>query len=151
MASRASDPVLVSACLAGIDCTYEGRNNLNPVIKKMIEDSIAIPVCPEVLGGLGIPRENSEIIGGDGSDVLKGKAAVITISGKDVTRNFIKGAKAVLAIAKKYRIKKAILKPNSPACGLRRIYDGTFAKRLKNGSGVAASLLRKKGIKVYNA
>ena len=117
----------------------------------MVEDGLAIPVCPEVLGGLRIPRENSEITGGNGSDVLEGKARVITISGKDVTSNFIKGAKVVLAFAKKYRIKKAILKSNSPSCGLGKIYDGSFTSKLINGSGVTASLLRQKGIKVYNA
>lgn len=108
-----------------------------------------ITVCPEILGGLGIPRENSEIAGGDGTDVLTGDAAVITISGRDVTKNFVKGANAALSIAKKYRVRKAILKSKSPACGSGKIYDGTFCGRLKAGKGVLASLLIRNGIRVY--
>lgn len=151
MASRRKRSILVSACLAGIDCTYRGKNKLKPAIKKMVDDGIAIPVCPEVMGGLGIPRENSEIVGGDGMDVLKGRARVITISGKDVTKVYIKGAKAALSIARIYSAKKAILKSKSPACGVGRIYDGSFTKKLRKGSGVTASLFCQKGITVYNA
>ncbi|MFH0764280.1 MAG: DUF523 domain-containing protein [Candidatus Omnitrophota bacterium] len=151
MASRINKPILVSACLAGIDCTYRGRNKLVPSIKKMVDDGIAIPVCPEVMGGMGIPRENSEIVGGGGMDVLMKRARVITISGKDVTKIYIKGAKAVLAIAGIFGVRKAILKSKSPACGAGRIYDGSFTKKLKNGSGVTASLLCQKGVKVYSA
>jgi len=142
---------MVSACLAGIDCTYTGKNKLKPSIKKMVDDGIAIPVCPEAMGGMGIPRENSEIVGGDGSDVLKGRARVITISGRDVTKTYIRGARAALSIARIYGIKKAVLKSKSPACGAGRIYDGSFTKKLKKGSGVTASLLCQKGIKVYSA
>ena len=151
MASQINKPILISACLAGIDCTYKGKNKLKPSIKKMADNGIAIPVCPEVMGGLGIPRENSEIVGGNGMDVLKGRARVITISGKDVTEIYIKGAKAVLSIARKYSVRKAVLKSKSPACGVGRIYDGSFTKKLKNGSGVTASLLYQKGVKVYSA
>ena len=151
MASRINEPILISACLAGINCTYKGKNKLKPSIKKMVDDGIAIPVCPEVMGGLGIPRENSEIVDGDGMDVLKRRARVMTISGKDVTEIYIKAAKAVLAIARIYSVRKAILKSKSPACGAGRIYDGSFTKKLKNGSGVTASLLCQKGVKVYSA
>lgn len=121
-----------------------------PRIKKMVDDGIAIPVCPEVIGGLSTPRENSEIVGGDGMDVLNGRAHVMTISGKDVTKAYIKGAKKALAIARSCGVRSAILKSRSPACGAVRIYDGSFTKKLKAGSGVTASLLCQKGIKVYS-
>jgi len=140
---------LVSACLAGINCTYKGRNNLKVPIKAMVARKEAITVCPEVLGGLGIPRGNAEISGGDGKDVLRRKAKVRTISGRDVSRNFIRGARATLRIAKAYRIRKAILKSNSPSCGYGRIYNGNFSQVLKNGCGVTAALLHADKIKIY--
>lgn len=108
---------------------------------------MAIPICPEALGGLGIPRENSEIVGGSGKDILKKKARVLTLSGRDVTVNFVKGARKTKSLIKKYGIKKAILKSNSPSCGIGRIYDGTFRKILTEGSGVTAEILKLSGVK----
>ena len=107
----------------------------------------ALAICPEVFGGLPTPRENSEIVGGDGYDVLKKTARVLTASGKDVTENYVKGARIALRLAKKYDIRKAILKSMSPACGIGRIYDGTFRKVTKKGDGVLAALLSINGIK----
>lgn len=111
---------------------------------------IALPVCPEVMGGLGVPREMSEIANGDGRKVIDKSAQVVTISGRDVSRNYISGAKKVLRLAKQYRIKKAILKSNSPACGIGYIYDGTFRRCLKRGDGVLTALLKENNIKVYS-
>ena len=139
---------VVSACLAGFNCTYKGKNKLNAAVRRLVERGSAIPVCPEVLGGLPIPRENSEIVGGDGSDVLAGRAKVITASGKDVTRRYTEGSRTILSLAKRLGIKKAVLKANSPACGCGRIYDGSFRKALKKGNGVLASLLRRHGIQI---
>lgn len=113
----------------------------------MVDEGLAIPVCPEALGGLGIPRENSEIAGGSGKDVLSKKARVITISGRDVTANFIKGARIAKSLIKKHGIKKAILKSNSPSCGVGRIYNGTFGKMLIKGDGVTTALLKLSGVK----
>ncbi|MBN1526669.1 MAG: DUF523 domain-containing protein [Candidatus Omnitrophica bacterium] len=139
---------VVSACLAGLNCTYKGKNKLDPSVRLLVEWGGAIPVCPEVLGGLPIPRENSEISGGDGSDVLAGRAKVMTPSGRDVTRHYKEGSRAILSLAKRLGIKKAVLKANSPACGYGRIYDGSFKRALKKGDGVLAALLRRHGIKI---
>ena len=141
--------ILVSACLAGIDCTYKAKNNLDCSIRELVDEGVALPVCPEVMGGLGVPRENAEIAGGDGADVIKKKARVMTASGKDVSKIYIAGAKKVLAAAKRYSIKSAVLKSDSPACGKGMIYDGTFTRRLKKGNGVLAALLIGAGIKVF--
>lgn len=129
---------IVSACLAGIDCTYKGKNNLIAPIRQLVLSSRAIAVCPEVLGGLSIPRDNAEILDGK----------VITRSGKDITSNYIAGARIALRLAKRYHIKKAILKSNSPSCGYGRIYDGTFSDTLIKGDGIMAGLLGRHRIRV---
>ena len=140
--------ILVSGCLSGNNCFYNGLSKISDPIKKLVEEGHAVPACPELLGGLSMPRECSEIKGGTGLDVLKGKSRVITESGIDVTDNFIAGAKALLSIAKKHKAKKAILKSRSPACGLGQIHDGSFTGKIIKGDGVAASLLKINGIKI---
>lgn len=140
---------LVSACLAGINCTYSGKNKICKSIKLLVDNGDAVAVCPEVMGGLGVPREMAEIKGGTGRGVLRGKAAVVTLSGKDVSSQYLKGAAMALRTAKKYGIRKAILKTNSPACGLGHIHDGTFKHVLRRGDGVLAALFRSNKIKVY--
>ncbi len=140
---------LVSGCLLGIDCKYSGGNNrLDLLIDYLADKKVAI-VCPEQLGGLSTPRSPAEIQGGDGRDVLWGKARVISQEGKDVTENFIKGARETLKIARLWKIKKAIFKERSPSCGSREIYDGTFSGRVVAGCGVTTALLRENSIKVY--
>ena len=114
----------------------------------IVEEKKAVPVCPELLGGLPVPREQSEIKGGTGKDVLAGKCLVMTKSGKDVTSNFIAGARRVLSLAKKYNVEKAVLKSCSPACGCGQIYDGSFTGKLIEGDGVACALLKINGIQV---
>lgn len=129
---------LCSACLLGINCRYDGKIIPNNEVIRLAKREILIPVCPEQLGGLSTPREPSEQNGGK----------VITISGVNVTCNFIKGAEQVLLLAKIYGIKEAILKQESPSCGCGRIYDGTFSNRLIQGDGVTTILLKKNKIKV---
>lgn len=146
MDSRPSKEKLVSACLAGINCTFRGKNNLNNKIKKLVDGGTAMALCPEVFASLGVPRENIELLGGDGNDVLDGKARAMSLSGKDVTKYIIAGAHRVLDVAKRYGIREAILKSNSPTCGAGYIYDGTFSNILKKGDGVLAALLKKNGI-----
>jgi uncharacterized protein YbbK (DUF523 family) len=107
--------ILVSACLAGFDVKYNGSHNLNEKIKKWFEDKKVLPICPEVLGGLSIPREPAEIVGGVGEDVLDGQAKVITNTGIDVTEQFIKGAFETLKIALELDATMAILKERSPS------------------------------------
>jgi uncharacterized protein YbbK (DUF523 family) len=132
--------ILVSACLLGIKCRYDGKSKLNKKVLKLAKEKIFIPVCPEILGGLPTPRELAE---------QKGKR-VITKSGKDVTKHFKKGAKEVLKIVKILGIKKAILKQKSPSCGCGKIYDGTFSDKIIKGDGITTSLLKKHKIKVIS-
>ncbi|WP_129600550.1 DUF523 domain-containing protein [Anaerophilus nitritogenes] len=142
--------ILISACLAGIECRYDGGSNEHKEIKKLIEEKKAILVCPEQLGGLTTPRTPCEILGGDGEDVLLKRAKIIDKNGKDQTKGFVKGADETLKIAKLYGVTKAILKQRSPSCGCGMIYDGTFSGTKKTGDGVTATLLKKQGIVIWN-
>lgn len=134
---------IVSACLAGVCCRYDGSNKDNEYINKLIKEGIAIPLCPEQLGGLPTPREGCEC------KIIDGEMHVISTSGKDYTENFQKGATSVLEFAKKYNIKKAILQMNSPSCGVKT-YDGSFSHTLAPYSGITAKLLMDNGIKVIS-
>jgi len=140
---------VVSACLAGIDCTFSGGNKLNNKIILMVKSGVAVPVCPEVIGGSSIPRERCEIIAGSGSDVLCGHSVVRTVSGKDVTDKMVTGAERTLELVRSLGITRAILKSKSPSCGLGKIYDGSFKGRLRCGNGVTAELLLKNNIRVF--
>ncbi|GIM28696.1 hypothetical protein CPJCM30710_13620 [Clostridium polyendosporum] len=142
--------IIISACLCGINCKYNGGNNLRKDIKDLFDQGKAVLVCPENLGELPTPRSAREIVGGTGKDVLEGRARVISAEGKDSTKEFLEGAEKTLEIAKKVGAKVAILKAKSPSCGCGWIYDGTFSGKLIKGNGVTAELLSKKGIKVYN-
>lgn len=138
--------VLVSACLLGIECRYNGGHC--QVDDLHLEGAAAVPFCPEEAGGLPTPREPAEIVGGSGDDVLDGQARVVTKGGVDVTRMYIAGAQAALELCRCHRIKRAILKSRSPSCGAAAIYDGTFSGRLRPGAGVTGALLRRHGIRV---
>lgn len=140
--------ILVSACLAGIPCRYDGGSSPDPEIQRMVAEGLAVPICPEVAGGLSIPRTPAEIQGGDGRDVLEGKAKVINRDGVDVTEAFLRGAFKALALARKLGVIKAILKAHSPSCGVRFIHDGSFTGALREGMGITAALLWKEGIEL---
>ncbi|WP_077212362.1 DUF523 domain-containing protein [Bacillus dakarensis] len=134
--------ILVSSCLAGYEVRYNGTHSLNNKIKKLVEENKAVAICPELAGGFSTPREPAEIIGGDGDDVLDGKAKVVEKSGKDVTEFYIKGAYATLEKAITIKATTVILKENSPSCGSSMIYNGEF-KGIKNaGNGVTSALLK---------
>jgi uncharacterized protein YbbK (DUF523 family) len=139
---------LVSACLIGIDCNYRGENKLNHRIFEEFRKSKLYPVCPEVLGGLPIPRSPSEIKCGTGLDVINESTKVISKSGDDLTDSFVRGAYEVLRIAQTIGAKEAVLKSRGPSCGCGKIYDGTFSGKLIDGDGVTTALLKKFGIKV---
>lgn len=141
---------LVSACLLGETCRYDGRSKPNKEVILLSKKEELIPVCPELLGGLDAPRGPSEITGGDGNDVLEGRAKVMSKDGRDVSEFSIKGARAVLEVAQKEGITEAHLKSKSPSCGCGKIYDGTFSGKLKTGDGVTAALLKKNGIRVVS-
>lgn len=129
---------VVSACLAGINCRYDGKSKPCKKVIELVRKGKAIPVCPEQLGGLTTPRVPTE---------QKGNK-VITKKGKDFTKEFNKGARESLKIAKLYKCKEAILKSKSPSCGCGEIYDGTFTGKLIKGDGVFTRLLKKNKIKV---
>lgn len=131
--------IAVSSCLLGIPCKYNGQSNKNEEILKLQEKFELIPICPEVLGGLPIPRIPAEIIGTN----------VINQVGVDVTINYKLGAQKALQIIKDNNISIVILKSKSPSCGLGQVYDGTFTHTLIEGNGIAAELFIKNNIKVY--
>lgn len=135
---------LVSACLAGCNCKYNGKDNTVDEIKEMVQKGEAITVCPEQLGGLPTPRNPSEI------QVIDGNIRVVNNIGEDVTEQFIKGALKTLEIARKVNPSKIILKSKSPSCGVGLIYDGTFTGTLINGNGITAQLLIDEGFSVIS-
>ena len=142
--------ILVSACLFGINCKYNGDNNKNDEVVEYLRDKQFIIICPEQLGGMSTPREPSEIVRLDGEAVIKGQTSVISNKRLDVTRKFKKGAQESLKIAQIYNCKEAILKEGSPSCGSNYIYDGTFSGKKIDGVGVTTALLRSNGIKVMS-
>ena len=142
--------ILVSACLVGINCKYNGENNKNDKVIDYLKDKQFIIVCPEQLGGMSTPRDPSEIIRLDGEAVIKGQTSVISNKRLDVTNKFKIGAEEALKIANMYNCKEAILKEGSPSCGSNYIYDGTFTGQKIDGVGVTTALLRSNGIKVMS-
>jgi uncharacterized protein YbbK (DUF523 family) len=139
----------VSACLLGIRCTWSGGDKYkNDRAIELSKVETLIPVCPEQLGGLSTPRAPQEIQGGTGDDVLNGKCKVTNRDGKDVTREFIKGAEETLKIALQLKIKEFIAKSGSPSCGCGQIYDGSFSGRLIGGDGVTTALLKRNGLRI---
>ncbi|KYO65220.1 DUF523 domain-containing protein [Thermovenabulum gondwanense] len=143
--------IIISSCLIGLNSKYNGENNYDKNFLDILKEEIIIPFCPEQAGGLPTPRSPAEISGGDGFDVLKGIARVVTKDGVDVTENYIKGAYEALKLAKIYGITKAILKSKSPSCGCGEIYDGSFKNKIKDGTGVTAALFLENGIQVISS
>ncbi|MGE7765980.1 DUF523 domain-containing protein [Peribacillus sp. NPDC096540] len=140
--------ILVSSCLAGLEVRYNGTHSLDNRILRLLEEKKAITVCPELLGGFAIPREPAEIVGGEGEDVLDGKATIIEKSGRDVTELYLKGAHLTLQKAQEVGATLVVLKENSPSCGSATIYNGEFKGMKKGGNGVTAALLKRHGFTV---
>jgi uncharacterized protein YbbK (DUF523 family) len=136
---------IVSACLAGEFCRWDGKTRLNPEMVQLLRQGKAIALCPEVLGGLGVPRPGAEIRGGDGKDVLSRRAKVMNDENEEVTEAFLLGARRFLEQAKKLGIGKALMKENSPSCGVKRIYQN---EKLVSGCGITTALLLKNGFQV---
>jgi len=132
--------ILVSACLLGINCKYNGGNNFSQKVYDLSLTHTLIPVCPECLGKLPTPREPSEIVDGK----------VMTKTGQNVDNQFRKGALDALQIALDEKVNCAVLQSRSPSCGVINIYDGTFTGVLKPGSGIFASLLMENGIRTID-
>ena len=141
--------IAVSACLCGVACRYDGKSKaVKVVIEQQQPDWLLI--CPEVNGRLATPRIAAEIVGGDGYDVLNGKAKVVTRAGDDVTQAFILGAYRTLRQIQEQPIQTIVLKQNSPSCGSEKIYDGSFQGQLQLGVGVTTALLRSHGYQVID-
>lgn len=131
--------LLISACLLGVSCRYDGKSKPLPEAEKLMEKYNLIPVCAEIMGGLSTPRDPAEIIG----------EKVITKNGKDVTEEYIRGAKEVLRLGKMFGCKKALLKERSPSCGTGTIHNGKFDGGMVPGFGKTAELLLENKIEVF--
>ena len=147
--------ILISSCLLGEDVRYDGNNSsiaLNPKfsfsLKELFMDILCdneiYSFCPEVAGGLGVPRIPAEIVNNDKPFIIKNE------QGADVTINFLLGAKKALDLCLEENIKVALLKANSPSCGNINVYDGTFTNNLVEGQGLTARLLKENNIEVFN-
>ena len=131
-------PILVSACLLGTDCKYNGGNNLCAPVKALEKNYRIIPICPETLGGLTSPRQPAEIQNG----------RVFNTKGEELTEAFRTGAEKALAIGEEYGCNLAVLKANSPSCGFGEVYDGSFCHIKVAGNGIAAQLLLEHGYRI---
>ncbi len=136
-------PIIVSACLVGCACRYDGKSVPDPLLKAMFEAGDLIPVCPEVLGGLDTPRDPAEI-------VSESPFQICTQTGVDVTREYKEGANFALEVVRSVGGQRAILKSKSPSCGSKIIYDGHFQRKLIEGAGATTRIFREAGIKVIN-
>ncbi len=132
------EKILVSACLLGIGCRYDGAHKMDEAVTRLSEKYELVPFCPEIYGGLPTPRTPSERIGD----------RVVMRDGTDVTAQYEKGAREALSVCRLYGIKRAVLKSKSPSCGKGRIYDGTYTGTLTDRDGVTAELLISHGIEV---
>ena len=131
--------VLVSACLLGVHCRYNGKGVLDEAVLGLMQDAELVPVCPEVLGGLATPRQPAERVGD----------RVVTVDGVDVTAQYQRGAEETLHLARLYDCPCAVLKERSPSCGCGVVYDGTHTGKLTAGNGVAAELLGAEHVQVF--
>jgi uncharacterized protein YbbK (DUF523 family) len=145
--------ILISACLMGHAVRYDGTGKplSHPAIERWKSEGRLVSICPEMAGGMPVPRPPAEIENGaSGDDVLQGRARVMEITGGDVTAEFIAGAQKALAFAKANGCEYAVLIDGSPSCGSIAVYDGSFSGRKQAGNGVTAAMLQNAGIKVYS-
>lgn len=129
---------IVSGCLAGLCCRYDGKDNADERVMELVRKGQAVPVCPEQLGGLPTPRPGCEIIGN----------SIMSEQGFDASESFLRGAEEALKLTKLVGAKKAILKSRSPSCGSGKIYDGTFSRTLIDGDGIFAAMLKREGVEI---
>jgi uncharacterized protein YbbK (DUF523 family) len=142
--------IVVSACLAGVACTHEAEAKTREWAVQLVASGRAVLVCPEVAGGLPIPRPAAEIVDGDGADVVAGRARVVSEEGSDVTENYLAGARVAVEAARGAGARLAVLKARSPSCGCGEIYGGGFIKNVREGDGVAAAMLKGEGVEVVS-
>ena len=142
--------ILISKCLLGYKCRFDGQIKSYPGLDKLKKKYTIVPVCPEMEAGLPCPRDRHEIKNGTGADVLDNRTTVINENGDDRTREFILAAQKTLEVAKANEIKIAVLKSKSPSCSTEFVYDGFFSGRLIEGRGVAAELLYRNGVTLFD-
>ena len=144
--------VMVSACLLGEKVRYNGADSLSshPVLRRWLDEGRVVPFCPELAGGLGVPRPPAEIQGANGDAVLDGTARILTNTQVDVTDAFVRGAALAAEAARSRGVRIAILKEGSPSCGSSRIADGSFSGTKVPGHGVTAALLEREGVRVFS-
>lgn len=143
--------ILISPCLIGIRTRWDESCDEIEELINLVKSGQAVFMCPEQLGGMTTPREPSEIEPGNtAEDVLRGDAKIFSITGKDVTEQFVVGAQRILEFCQEMGVETAILKSGSPSCGSLQTYDGTFTDTTIAGRGTTAELLEQNGIKVYN-
>ncbi len=133
------EKLLISACLMGSNCKYNGGNSYTPLVEELKKRYELVPVCPETSAGLRSPRLPAERVGD----------RVLSKSGEDLTEAFRRGAEKTLATALRHGVRKAVMKERSPSCGCGTVYDGTFTGAVTEGNGMAAELLLRNGIAVY--
>jgi uncharacterized protein YbbK (DUF523 family) len=152
MTQRNAEKILVSACLVGNKVRYNAADVPceNDWLEQWKAEDRLVAFCPEVAGGLPVPRPPAEMKGSGGAAVLEGGGQVLDNAGRDVTEYFVEGAKKALETAQRNEIKVAILKENSPSCGSSFIYDGTFSGIRLEGQGVTTALLQQHGIRVFS-
>lgn len=140
------EKLLISACLLGLSCRYDGKSKGldKETISALNEKYALIPFCPEIYGGLPTKRQPSEIVRSFKN------ISVVTESGKDVTRQYLKGAEEALKLCRMLGCRKALLKSNSPSCGNAAVYDGTFSSNLIKGMGITAALLSDEGVELFS-
>ncbi len=136
--------IIVSACLAGCECRYDGKSNEVAEIKKLVLENKAIALCPEELGGLSTPRIACEIV------KVNNELKVIGQDQNDYTAQFTMGAEIVTNVAKALNCKTVILKANSPSCGYGKIYDGSFTGKYRKGNGFTSELLANNSVQILN-
>lgn len=135
---------LISACLCGQNCRYDGGSFDYPALRRLVDEGIAIPFCPECAGGLPTPRTPCEIV-----RAPDGTHTVISRTGVDCTTEYYRGAELALGLCREHGLVGAILKDGSPSCGVTRIYDGTHTGHCIAGQGVTAALLDENGVALY--
>ncbi len=144
--------ILVSACLLGVACRYDGQSHPEAKVRDLAAHGRLVPICPEMAGGLPTPRPPAEIEGAveglDGEAVLLGRTRVVRGDGTDISAAFIAGAEAALALARRLGLRRAILKADSPSCGVGHIHSGRFDGQRVPGDGVTTALLKRDGINV---
>lgn len=150
---KKKEKILASACLLGEKVRFDGQvmKITDERIFKWAKEKRFVPICPETMAGLLVPRVPCEIEPGKTAlDVLEGKAKIIGQDGRDYTDDYLFGAQASVNLAKRNQVRLAILKQRSPSCGTRQIYDGHFTSNLVDGTGITALLLQRAGVRVFD-